>query len=127
MSEAIARRGEIWIVNLGEPPRKHWAVIVSLDARNRSRFSDTVLIVPFGSKAVSLPTAIRFEAGETGLPSTSYLRGDLIHLLPKARLVEPFPRPLSERRMREVCLAIRRAFDPDAPADNPPHGFPSRS
>lgn len=119
MTEAIARRGEIWIVNLGEPPRRHWAVVVSVDARNRSRFMDTVLIVPFGSKAVSMPTAIPFEPGETGLPGPSHLRGDLIQLLPKVRLIEPLPRRLSERRMREVCLAIRRAFDPDAPADNP--------
>jgi mRNA-degrading endonuclease toxin of MazEF toxin-antitoxin module len=119
MSETIARRGEIWIVNLGEPPRRHWAVVVSVDARNRSRFTDTVLIVPFGSKAVSMPTAIAFEAGETGLPGPSHLRGDLIQLVSKARLIEPLPRPLSDRRMRDVCLAIRRSFDPDAPADNP--------
>ncbi len=50
MSDVIARRGEIWIVNLGEPPRRHWAVVVSVDARNRSRFMDSVLVVPFGSK-----------------------------------------------------------------------------
>jgi len=120
MAEAIARRGEIWIVNLGEPPRRHWAVIVSLDARNHSRFMDTVLVVPFGSKAVSMPTAIPFEAGETGLPGPSHLRGDLLQLLPKARLIEALPRRLSDRRMRELCLAIRRAFDPDTPVDNPP-------
>lgn len=118
MSDAIARRGEIWIVNLGDPPRRHWAVIVSVDARNRSRFMDTVLVVPFGSKAVSMPTAIPFEAGETGLPGPSHLRGDLIQLVPKVRLIEPLPRRLSDRRMREVCLAIRRAFDSDAPAGN---------
>jgi mRNA-degrading endonuclease toxin of MazEF toxin-antitoxin module len=119
MSETVARRGEIWIVNLGEPARRHWAVVVSVDARNRSRFMDSVLVAPFGSKAVSLPTAIPFEAGETGLPGPSHLRGDLIQLLPKVRLIEPLPRRLSDRRMREISLAIRRAFDPDAPADNP--------
>ncbi len=118
MSEVSVKRGEIWIVNLGDPPRRHWAVIVSVDARNRSRFMDTVLIVPFGSKAVSMPTAVPFEAGETGLPGPSHLRGDLMQLVPKARLVKPLPRSLSDRRMREVCLAIRRSFDPDAPADN---------
>jgi len=117
MSESQARRGEIWIVNFGEPPRRHWAVVVSLDARNRSRFTDSVLVVPFGSKAVSLPTAIPFEAGETGLPGPSHLRCELIQPITKARLVERLPRPLSDRRMREVCIAIRRAFDPDAPAE----------
>jgi mRNA-degrading endonuclease toxin of MazEF toxin-antitoxin module len=62
---------------------------------------------------------MKFEAGETGLPGPSYLRGDLVQVLPKARLVEALPRPLSDRRMREVCLAIRRSFDPDAPVDYP--------
>jgi len=75
-----------------------------------------VLVVPFGNKPSGAPTAIPFEAGETELPGPSYLRGDLIQVLPKARLVNPLSRPLSERRMRQVCLAIRRGFDPDAPA-----------
>jgi mRNA-degrading endonuclease toxin of MazEF toxin-antitoxin module len=117
MSNGYPRRGEIWVVNLGEPPRRHWAVIVSLDVRNRSRFSDSILIVPFGSKPVPLPTVVQFEAGETGLPGPSYLRGELIQPLVKTRLVERLPRPLSDRRMREVCVAIQRSFDPDAPAD----------
>ena len=77
-----------------------------------------MLVVPFGSKPAIAPTIIKFEAGESGLPGTSYLRGDLIQLLPKARLVERLSRPLSERRLREVSLAIRRSFDPDAPAGN---------
>jgi mRNA-degrading endonuclease toxin of MazEF toxin-antitoxin module len=118
MSDVYAKRGEVWIVNLGEPPRRHWAVVVSPDVRNRSRFADSVLIVPFGSKPVQLPTVVQFEAGETGLPGPSYLRGDLIQPLTKGRLVERLPRPLSDRRMRQVCLAIRRSFDPDAPADD---------
>jgi len=120
MSDAVARRGEIWVVNLGEPPRRHWVLIVSLDVRNRSRFSDSVLIVPFGSKPVALPTVVQCEAGETGLPGPSYLRGDLIQPLSKSRLMERLPRPLSDRRMREVCLAIRCSFDLDALADRPP-------
>lgn len=119
MSEAVARRGDIWVVNLGEPPRRHWAVVVSLDVRNRSRFSNNVLIVPFGSKPVALPTVVKFEAGETGLPGTSYLRCDLMQPILKERLLERLPRPLSDRRLREISVAIRRSFDPDAPADDP--------
>jgi len=76
-------------------------------------------VVPFGSRPVTTHTVIRFEPGESGLPGPSYLRGDLIQLLPKERLLEPLARPFSDRRMREVCIAIRRAFDPDAPAENP--------
>lgn len=116
MSSALPRRGEIWIANTGDPPKRHWVLIVSLNPRNLNPRADSVLVVPFGSKPSTAPTVMRFEAGESGLPGTSYLRGDLMQLLPKARLVEALPRPLSERRMREACLAIRRSFDPDAPA-----------
>jgi len=117
MSSVQPRRGEIWIANTGEPPRRHWVLIVSLNARNQSPRAETVLIVPFGSKPTTSPTAIKFEAGESGLPGVSYLRGDLMQLLPKARLLEPLARPLSDRRMRQVSVAIRRSFDPDVPAD----------
>ena len=109
------RRGEIWVANLGNPPKRHWVVVVSLDSRNSSNRVDSILIVPFGSWGAEGPTVVKFEPGETALPQTSYLKGHFITTLSKARLVERLPRPLNARRMREVCLAIRRAFDPDAP------------
>ncbi|MFZ3217707.1 MAG: type II toxin-antitoxin system PemK/MazF family toxin [Candidatus Acidiferrales bacterium] len=111
------RRGEIWIANTGDPPQRHWVVIVSLDARNQSPRAQSVLAIPFGSKPAVAPTIIEFAAGETGLPGPSYLRGDLIQPLLKSRLVERLNRPLSNRRMREVCRAIQPSFDPDAPMD----------
>ncbi|MFQ5663070.1 MAG: type II toxin-antitoxin system PemK/MazF family toxin [Terriglobia bacterium] len=109
------KRGEIWVANLGDPPQRHWVAVVSLDARNTSERVDSVLIVPFGSYGIEGPTVVKFEPGETGLPQTSYLKGHFITTLKKSRLVESLPRPLSSSRMREVCLAIRRAFDVDAP------------
>lgn len=60
-----------------------------------------------------------FAAGETGLPGTSSLKGHFITTLPKARLRERQPRPLSESRMRKVCEMVRRGFDPDAPYEPP--------
>ena len=119
MANPAPRRGEIWIANTGDPPRRHWVVIVSVDTRNQSPRAESVLAVPFGSKPAGAPTIIAFEPGETGLPGPSYLRGELIQPLLKSRLVERLNRPLSDRRMREACLAIRRSIDPDAPADNP--------
>ena len=118
MNKPSPHRGEIWIASTGDPAKRHWVVVVSLNPRNQSDRADTVLVVPFGSKPANAPTVIPFEAGETGLPGPSYLRGDLIQLLPKERLVEPLPRRLSDRRMQELCVAIRRSFDPNAPADN---------
>jgi mRNA-degrading endonuclease toxin of MazEF toxin-antitoxin module len=118
MSNPVPRRGEIWVANTGDPPQRHWVVIVSLDARNQSPRALSVLAVPFGSKPATAPTIMEFEAGETGLPGPSYLRGELIQPLLKSRLIERLNRPLSDRRLRELCLAIRRSFDPDAPVDN---------
>lgn len=110
-------RGEIWVAGTGDPPKRHWVVIVSLNGRNQNPRADSVLVVPFGGKATVGPSVIPFEPGETGLPGTSYLRADLIQVALKVRLHERLPRPLSNRRMKEVCIAIRRSFDPDAFSD----------
>lgn len=115
------RRGEIWTADLGDPPSRHWVLIISLDSRNLSARVATVLAVPFSSKGPEGPTVLPFAAGETGLPGTSYLKGHFITTLPKARLRERQPRPLSESRMRKVCEMVRRGFDPDAPYE-PPKG-----
>jgi mRNA-degrading endonuclease toxin of MazEF toxin-antitoxin module len=120
MASPAPMRGEIWIAGTGDPPKRHWVVIVSVNARNVSPRADSVLVVPFGGKAAVAPTIVQFESGETGLPGTSYLRADLMQVVLKTRLVERLPRPLSNRRMREVCLAIRRSFDPDTPNENWP-------
>ncbi|MBZ5701481.1 MAG: type II toxin-antitoxin system PemK/MazF family toxin [Acidobacteriia bacterium] len=112
------RRGEIWTANLGNPPQRHWVLVVSLDARNLSDRIDSVLIIPFGSAGSPGPTTLRLEPGESGLPGPSWLKGHFIATLPKARLLERQPRVLSNRRMHEVCAMIRRAYDPDAPLNN---------
>ena len=117
------RRGEIWTADLGNPPSKHWILIVSLDSRNQSPNVDTVLIVPFGSRGAEGPTTLLLQPGETGLPAPSWLKGHFITTLPKARLVGREPRTLSPRRMREVCLIIRRAFIPTRPG-NPKSRIP---
>ncbi|MGH9863425.1 MAG: type II toxin-antitoxin system PemK/MazF family toxin [Candidatus Acidiferrales bacterium] len=114
-SKRTPRRGEIWKANLGDPPRAHRVLIVSLDSRNLSEGVESVLIVPFGSMGKEGPTVMKLDPGETNLPVVSYLKGHFITTLPTARLVRAEPRPFSQSRMREVCALIRRAFDPDAP------------
>lgn len=114
------RRGEIWTANLGERRERHWVLIVSLDGRNLSDRIDSVLVVPFSSRAAQAPTILPLVPRETGLPDTSYLRGHFISILPKQRLLERQQRNLSPRRMRQVVTIIRRSFDPDAPYDAEP-------
>jgi mRNA-degrading endonuclease toxin of MazEF toxin-antitoxin module len=100
---------------LGKPPLRHWVLIVSLDSRNISERVDSVLIVPFGSHGVDGPTTLRLEPGETGLPGPSWLKGHFITTLKKSLLGERLPRQFSAVKMRQVSLAIQRAFDPDSP------------
>jgi mRNA-degrading endonuclease toxin of MazEF toxin-antitoxin module len=109
------RRGEIWTANLGDPPVRHWVLIVSVDNRNLSDRIDTVLIVPFSSRQQSGPTVIELPPGETGLPGPSFVRGHYMQILYKHVLQTRERRVLSATRMREIAMAIRRSFDPDAP------------
>ena len=111
----LPRRGEIWTANLGNPPIRHWVLIVSLDQRNLSDRRDSVLIVPFSSMGPAGATVIEVAAGETGLPGPSFVKGHYMQVLTKRALLSQERRILSGTRMREIALAIRRSFDPDAP------------
>lgn len=109
------RRGEIWTAHLGDAPKKHWVVVVSLDSRNQSERASSVLVVPFGSYGRPGPTVAELPPGETGLPAVSYLKAHFIQVLEKTALVERQPHRLSSTRMKEVVEMIRRGVDPDAP------------
>lgn len=108
------RRGEIWRADLGDG-KKHAVVILSLDARNLSERTSSVLIVPSSSYGAEGPTSTRMEAGESGLPEPSFLKAHFIQVLPKARLFDRLPRTLSAAQLRQVVKMVRRAIDPDAP------------
>ena len=110
------RRGEIWTAHLAGPGKqRHWVLIVSLDPRNLSDRTLSILVIPFASRIIETPTTLILPPGETGLPGTSCLRGHYITSLAKAHLVERTNRALSMRRMREVCSIIRRSYDTEAP------------
>jgi mRNA-degrading endonuclease toxin of MazEF toxin-antitoxin module len=111
----LPRRGEIWTANLGNPPFRHWVLIVSLDQRNLSERTESVLVVPMSSSGPEGATVLQLPAGETGLPGPSFEKGHFMQVLAKRALLAPERRILSAARMREVALAIRRSFDPDAP------------
>jgi len=114
-ASVFPRRGEIWTANLGSPPIRHWVLVVSLDGRNLSDRTDTVLIVPLGSSGSEGATVVPLPPGETGLPGPSLVKGHFIQSFPKRELIDRERRVLSNTRMREVVMAIRRSFDPDAP------------
>lgn len=115
--DAKPRRGEIWRADLGDG-KKHAVVVVSLDQRNLSDRTSSVLVVPFGSYGAEGPTVLRMLPGETGLPEPSFLKAHFIQVLPKDKLLDRLPRSLTATQLREVVLMIRRAVDPDAPYDS---------
>jgi hypothetical protein len=78
-----------------------------------SERADSVLIVPFGSQGVDGPTTLHLSPERRDCrvhPGSSHF----IPTLKKSLLRERLPRPLSAARMRQVSLAIQRAFDPDS-------------
>ena len=112
MSSNHPRRGEIWFARTGG--KKHAFVIISIDARNLSERSNSVLGIPFGSYGAEGPTSKRMEPGETGLPEPSFLKAHFIQALEKSSLLDKLPRSLNLRQMREVVAMVKRAIDPDA-------------
>jgi|SRR5581483_6311822 len=110
------RRGEIWRADLGDG-KKHAVVIISIDARNLSERSNSVLVLPFSSYGIAGPTTARMEPGETCLPESSFLKAHFIQILPKNKLIDRLPRSMSHSQMRGFVAMVNRAIDPDAPYD----------
>lgn len=98
--------------------KKHAVVIISLDTRNLSDRSTSVLGVPFGSYGRPGPTVFLMQLGETGLPEPSYLKAHFISVVQKAELIERLPRTLSNSQMKSLVSAVNRAIDPEAPFSN---------
>jgi hypothetical protein len=92
-------------------------VILSLDQRNLSERSNSVLAVPFGSSGASGPTSKRTEPGETGLPEPSFLKAHFIQVIEKSSLIGKLPRVLGRSQMKGLVAMVNRAIDPDAPFD----------
>src|ERR1700736_4303033 len=107
MSNPLPRRGEIWTANLGNPPLRHWVLIVSLDQRNLCNRRDSVLIVPLSSRGPEGATVIEIAPVETGLPGPSFVKGHYMQVLAKRALLSQERRVFSRTRMRAVVLAIR--------------------
>lgn len=74
----MARRGEIWLVDFGEPVGREQsgvrpAVVMSSDRHNEGR-SSVVMVVPLTTTRRGLPSHIEIECGASGLVSTSYAK-----------------------------------------------------
>jgi mRNA interferase MazF len=86
-----ARRGEIWLVDFGEPVGREQAgrrpaVIVSADGLNDSR-AGVVIVVPCTTSPRGLPSHVEIEPGSSGLDEISYAKCEDVKSVSDHRLI----------------------------------------
>lgn len=87
----VARRGEIWLIDFGEPVGheqgyRRPAVIISNDRLNDSR-AGLAIVVPVTTTRRGLPSHIELEPGSSGLTHTSYAKAEDVKSVSTDRLV----------------------------------------
>lgn len=85
-----ARRGEVWLVNLGVPVGREGgyvrpAVVVSSDTLN-SGPGAVAIVVPMGTRPRGLPLHVEIRPGESGLDEISYARCEDVRSVATERL-----------------------------------------
>lgn len=83
------RRGEVWLVDLGEPigHEAAWqrpAVVVSDDPANQHGLA---VVCPIGSARRDYPTRVEVEPGRSGLDEISYVQCEQVRTVSTVRLV----------------------------------------
>lgn len=86
------RRGEIWLVDFGEPVGREQAgmrpaVVVSTDALNEGP-AGVILVIPLTSTRRGLPSHVEIESGESGLDNPSYAKCEDVKSVSEERLVD---------------------------------------
>ena len=86
-----ARRGEIWLVDFGEPIGREQAgrrpaVVVSADGLNDSP-AGVVIVVPCTTTRRGLPSHVELDADATGLDEVSYAKCEDVKSVSDRRLV----------------------------------------
>ncbi|HEV2361446.1 MAG TPA: type II toxin-antitoxin system PemK/MazF family toxin [Acidimicrobiales bacterium] len=87
-----ARRGEVWLVDFGEPigheqAGRRPAVVVSSDRLNES-LAGVVIVVPCTTTRRDLPSHVEIDPGRTGLRETSYAKCEDVKSVSDKRLVK---------------------------------------
>jgi mRNA interferase MazF len=86
-----ARRGEVWLVDFGEPVGREQAgrrpaVVVSADQLNDSP-AGVVIVVPCTSARRALPSHVEVEPGASGLDVVSYAKCEDVESVSDRRLI----------------------------------------
>jgi mRNA interferase MazF len=109
-----ARRGEIWLVDFGEPVGREQAgirpaVIVSTDALNEGP-AGILLVVPVTTSRRELPSHVELEPGESGLDHPSYAKCEDVKSISERRLVTRLGVVASEP-LFEIGRVLRYLFE----------------
>jgi mRNA interferase MazF len=109
-----AARGDVWLVDFGEPVGREQAgrrpaVVVSADRLNESR-AGVVIVVPCTTTFRGLPSHVGLEPGSTGLADVSYARCEDVKSVSDRRLITRLGR-VGEESMFEISRALRFLID----------------
>jgi mRNA interferase MazF len=86
-----ARRGEVWLVDFGEPVGREQsghrpAVVISADPLNASS-AGVVILIPTTTTHRGLPSHVEIEPGGSGLDEISYARCEDVKSISEQRLI----------------------------------------
>lgn len=106
----MARRGEVWLVDFGEPigheqGYRRPAVVISADQLNRSR-AELAVVLPVTTTRRGLPSHIEIEPGDSGLSHTSYAKTEDIKSVSTQRLIRRLG-AVSAERLNRAERALR--------------------
>ena len=106
---AFPRRGEVWLVEFPDDPKRRPALIVSPDVRNE--LATSVLAVPVTTNLRPAPTHVLLPAGQGRLAHESMARCENVSYLHKSRLAHgPLAGTVSPALMRDVERGLLRSF-----------------
>lgn len=107
-------RGEIWLVDFGEPVGREQAgrrpaVVVSADPLNNSR-AGVVIVVPTTTARRDLPSHIEIDPSASGIEEISYAKCEDIKSISEQRLIARLG-AINEQATFELARALRFLLD----------------
>jgi len=109
-----ARRGEIWLVDFGEPIGREQAgrrpaVVVSADQLNESP-AGVVIVVPCTTTYRGLPSHVELDPENSGLDAVSYAKCEDVKSVSDHRLVARLG-TVNDEALFELSRALRFLLD----------------
>lgn len=107
-----ARRGDVWLVDFGDPIGREQAgrrpaVVVSADPLNESP-AGVVIVVPCTTTRRALPSHVEIDAPDSGLDEVSYAKCEDVKSVSEQRLVAQLGRVAPEAldHIRRILLVL---------------------